>query len=286
LRGRRATVSVSADGTEGPAASLSVADRAAALSEGAPRIPRRAVYIAFVAAFLLAGLGILGEDFFSSVGLNPVPAQSSPIVAPTTLPTGPPQLNAPLAAFMGIVRVAPAPAPAFSLVDESGAAVSLASERGKIVVLSFFDSTCTDICRVLEAELAQADVDLGKASSAVVFLTVNTDPRQTSVSTTTAAVVQAHSSHLTNWHLLGGSLKILDAVWRAYRITVNVSQPTGLVAHTDTLYFISPDGQLRFQAAPYADESTAGAFSLSPAAIARWGTGIAAYSDGLLRHSR
>jgi protein SCO1/2 len=183
---------------------------------------------------------------------------------------------------MGIAKLAPRTAPVISLVDESGAPVSLAKLHGKVVVLSFFDATCSDICPVLTAELAQADIDLGSAAGRVVFLSVNTDPLQTSVSPATAAVLQARRFTLKNWYLLGGSLGALDAVWRSYGITINVSRTTRIVAHNDALYFIDPEGRLRFKATPYADESSTGIFSLSGPSIARWAKGIAAYSNDLL----
>lgn len=284
--GPRATVSMNADGSDSSDAAVVVVDRAAALAEGAPRIPRRVIYIAIAVAALLAGLGVLGEDYLSSAGLNPVPEKSAPSTVPATIATGVHQLDAPLAAFMGIVSLTSAPAPAFTLTDQSGKAVSLASEHGRIVILSFFDASCKDICPVVEAELAQADIDLGKAASHVVFLTINTDALRTALTRAPAAVVIARHDGVTNADLLGGSFQSLDAVWRAYGITINVSRASGIEAHTDALYFISPQGDLRFRATPYANESATGAFSLPRASIARWGSGIAAYSDELLRQPR
>jgi hypothetical protein len=46
--------------------------------------------------------------------------------------------------------------------------------------------------------------------------------------------------------------------------------------------FIDPAGRLRFEATPFADESSRGAFSLPPAWVARWGQGIATYARQLL----
>jgi len=48
------------------------------------------------------------------------------------------------------------------------------------------------------------------------------------------------------------------------------------------MYFIDPAGRLRYRATPFADESASGAFSLSPADVARWGQGIATYTRRLL----
>jgi len=273
---------MSANTSETTAHSVPPVDRAAAFKQGAPKVPRRVVYIAFAVAAMLAGFGILGEDYLSSVGLNPVPTKPPPSVAPSTAAPGAPQVGASLPAFMGIALLTPKTAPAVSLLDESGAATSLSGDRGKVVILSFFDATCRDICPVLTAELAQADVDLGHAAARVVFLTVNTDPLQTEVGSASAAVRQLRRSKLVNWHILGGSLRSLDAVWHSYGITINVSRSTGLVAHNDALYFIDPEGRLRFRSIPYANEDANGTFSLSGPSITRWAEGIATYAGRLL----
>ncbi|MGO8877775.1 MAG: SCO family protein [Acidimicrobiales bacterium] len=264
-------------------APLSAVDRAAAFAAGPARISRRVVIIVLAAAAALALLGVLGEDLFSSVGLNPVPPKTSPVATPTTLPPGIPQLDAPLPAFMGIVAKS-APAPAFTLRDQRGGTVSLRGERGKVVVLSFFSTTCTDICPVVEAEMAKAEADLGRQSAKVVFLSVNTDPLSPSVSATAPAVIGSDLSREANWHLLGGSLAALDSVWRIYGVQVIRSRTTGVVAHNDALYFINPAGKLSYEAFPYSNETRLGTFSLPPADIARWAKGIASYAEQLLRH--
>jgi cytochrome oxidase Cu insertion factor (SCO1/SenC/PrrC family) len=286
---------VSRDVTDQPSATpaLSEEERAAAFRQAEPKVPRNFVLIA-LGVFAVLGLGgVLGEHLLSSVGLNPgstttgsstVPrpvTAGTAVVAPPAPPTAAQEVGATLPAFMGITDMKAMAAPAFTLLDQSGQIVSLADERGDVVVLTFFNSPCQDICSVMSAELRQADDDLGSAATHVVFLTVNTDPLALSAAPASAADENGLGS-LTNWHFLTSSLGHLNAVWKAYGIAVTVAPASKLVAHNDVMYFIDSTGRLRYRATPFADESTSGSYSLSPTDVARWGEGIATYSRSLL----
>ena len=87
---------------------------------------------------------------------------------------------------------------------------------------------------------------------------------------------------MATWHFLTSNLTTLNAVWRAYGVSVNVSRTSGIVAHNDVMYFVDPSGRLRYEATPFANESSSGAFSLPSASIDRWGQGIATYARQLL----
>jgi len=274
-----------------PAPLLSDAERAAAFRRAEPKVPPKFALIVVGVLAVLAIGGALLEHLVSSTGLNPGSATASPsptptsatrIIAPPGSTPSTPQVGAPLSDFMGITRLAGAPAPGISLVDQAGHRVSLADERGDAVVLTFFDARCQDICPVLSAEVLQAATDLGPAAARVAFLTVNTDPVSLSSAPASAAATRAGLGAVATWHFLTSNLGTLNAVWAAYGVSVNVSRTSGLVAHNDVMYFIDPAGRLRYQATPFADESSSGGFSLAPAAIARWGQGIATYAGQLL----
>jgi protein SCO1/2 len=271
---------------------LSSAERAAAFSSAQPRIPRKFAVAAVVALAVLAIGGAVGERLLSSIGLNPnsgstpsptAPASQAPVIAPPGTSPVVPQVGAPLGDFMGITRLPERPAPAMALVDQHRRPLSLADERGQVVVLTFFDAPCQDICPVLSAELTQAAAALGPKASHVAFLTVNTDPLALAVVPATGG---SGLGDVAGWHFLTSNLDTLNAVWRAYGISVNVSQTSHLVAHNDVMYFIDPAGRLRYEATPFANESSVGAFSLAPAAEARWAQGIATYATQLLGTAR
>jgi protein SCO1/2 len=268
---------------------LSEAERAAAFRRIEPKVPPR---FALIVVAVLAVLGIGGtllEHLLSSVGLNPDATTAGPStvtsppgrVAPPGSTPSTPQVGAALPEFMGITPRAGAAA-GFSLEDQAGHPTSLADERGHAVVLTFFDARCNDICPVVSAELLRAAADLGPAGSRVVFLTVNTDPVALSSAPAETAAVRSGLATLATWHFLTSDLTTLNAVWRAYGVSVNVARTSGLVAHNDVMYFVDPSGRLRYEATPFANESAAGAFSLPSASIARWGQGIATYAREVL----
>jgi len=249
--------------------------------------PRFAVIVVAVAAVLAVG-GVIGERLLSGIGLNPAPsATTTPPPTPSSVvspPAGAPaaQVTAPLPAFMGITKLAGGPAPPLSLVDQSGHALSLAGVRGDVVVLTFFDAPCQDICPVVSQELVRAAADLGSSAPHVVFLTVDTDPLVLSAAPAAAAAASTGLDRVGTWHFLTSTLSTLDSVWQSYGVTINVARTSGLVAHNDVMYFIDPAGRLRYRATPFADESATGVFTLAPAGVARWGQGIATYASRLL----
>ena len=74
------------------------------------------------------------------------------------------------------------PAPAFSLTDQHGRAVTLASLRGKVVLLTFLDDTCTMDCPLIAQEFRQAGQLLAADTAQVELVAINYNPVNTQVS--------------------------------------------------------------------------------------------------------
>jgi len=263
-------------------------DRAAALAEGAPGIPTKFVYWALGVALVVSVGGLVGEHLFSSAGLNPV-ATTTPQHVATTVPVATPTIPSPnrsltssLASFMGLSVLTPHHAAPFTLTDQAGQQIPVPAGPPQVVILSFFNAPCNDICPVVAAEIVQADADLGAAASDVEFVTVNTDPTALAQSAEAPVLSKTGLSALPNWHMVTGPLATLNAVWKAYGVSISVDKKTGLEAHNDVMAFMDGRGDLRYRATPVADESTTGTFSLPPATIARWGQGIATYAGRLI----
>jgi cytochrome oxidase Cu insertion factor (SCO1/SenC/PrrC family) len=263
-------------------------DRSSALAEGAPGIPLKFVYWALGAVLVLSLGGLIGEHVFSAAGLNPVPTttpQSPTTTFPVTTPTVPTpagSIQTSLGSFMGLSVVTPRPAPAFALTDQNDQPTSVPAQPPKVVVLTFFDAPCNDICPVIAAEIEQADADLGAEAAAVEFVTVNTDPSALAQSAEGPLLRTTRLGVVPNWHMVTGSLATLNSLWKAYGVSISVQKKTGLEAHNDVMDFVDARGDLRDRARPFADESTTGSFSLPPASIARWGQGIATYAQRLV----
>jgi len=269
-----------------------VVDRAAAFAAGPPRLPGKVMAYA-VACLVVLGLGGVVLDHFLPGPVGAAAAATTSGDYPPPLPTVPTrtalraalraQLRAPTSALMGLQRLSGREAPRFSLVDQYGQRASLEDFRGKVVVLSFFDAACDDICGVLETELSQAFHDLGADRSQVDLVTVNTDPVALTVASTRPAE-EATISSATSWDFLTGSLAQLDPVWTSYGVTIEVQRHAHAESHSDLLYFIDASGRLRLRATPYADEAASGSFSLPRATEAEWAAGIAEEARSLIGH--
>jgi hypothetical protein len=82
--------------------------------------------------------------------------------------------------------------------------------------------------------------------------------------------------------MVTGPLATLNVLWKAYGVSISVQKKTGLEAHNDVMDFIDAQGDLRYRATPFADESTDGRYTLPPASIARWAQGVATYAGQLV----
>lgn len=265
-------------------------DRSAALAAGAPRVPANFIWWILGAVLVLSLGGLIAEHVLSAAGLNPTPtttttSPSATRVSPQNTPAPPTAnqtLSAALPTFMGLTTPSPRPAAGFSLTDQNGQPVTMPSDSGHVVVLTFFDAPCNDICPVLAAEIEQADKDLGAQASDVEFVTVNTDPSALAASDATPAEATGLTA-LPNWRFATGPLATLNNVWKAYDVSISVNPKTGLEAHSDVMDFVDGGGFLRYRATPFADESSNGAYTLSSASEARWAQGMAAYAERLIK---
>ncbi len=265
-------------------------DREAALRAGSVPVPRRFVLWAIVAFAVLGLGGLAAEHFLGNAGVESVISTplttlagtgDTPPSTPST-PTGP-AVGASPAAVIGLRHVPADLPPTVALTDQHGVPWSLSQARGKVVVLTFLNADCDDVCPVLGAEIVQADHLLGSRASSVDFVLVNTDPLETSLSVTPPALTQTGLGALPNVTFLTGTLDDLSRVWRAYGVTVAVSTTTRLVSHTDIMEFIDPTGRLALQATPFGNEDSFGVYSLDPTTTHTFAEGVAAAARGLIR---
>ena len=136
-------------------------------------------------------------------------------------------------------------APAFTLTNQHGRAVSLASLRGKVVLLTFLDPVCTSDCPLIAQEFRQADQLLAGQSRQVELVAVVTNPLYTQPAYTQAFDRQEHMDTLPNWQYLTGSAAQLTKVWRQYGIAAQVLPAGGMIGHSDIAYVIDRSGRTR-----------------------------------------
>ena len=253
-------------------------DRSAALRAGRTPVPRRVV-AGIAIAFAVIGLGgVVIEHYFGNVGVATsvtTTTISTTGAPPTPVVPSAPQIDAPLDAFLGLRQLGTGPAPDIQLQEPSGAPWSLKDQSGKVVVLTFFNTGCTDICRVLGLELKDAAALLGPKSPDVEFAVVNTDPNSTAVAAAPPALTVAGLQADSSIHFLTGTLRQLNATWIDYGVTVTVGRTAAQETHNNILYFVDPQGRLRSSALPFANENRQGLYVLPQADIERFAQGIA-----------
>jgi cytochrome oxidase Cu insertion factor (SCO1/SenC/PrrC family) len=136
-------------------------------------------------------------------------------------------------------------APQFRLTDQNGRQVSLASLRGKVVLLTFLDPVCTSDCPLIAQEFRAADQVLGAKSRNVQMVAIVANPVYRAVSYTRAFDSQERLSSLPNWLFLTGSLAQLRQAWRNYSVAAEVVPSGGMIAHNDLAYVIDASGRTR-----------------------------------------
>jgi cytochrome oxidase Cu insertion factor (SCO1/SenC/PrrC family) len=137
------------------------------------------------------------------------------------------------------------PAPGFQLTDQSGQPVSLASLRGKVVVMTFLDPVCTSDCPIIGAEMKQAGVLLGRQDADVELVAIVANPTYRSAAFTQAFDREEGLNTVPNWRYLTGSLSQLSQVWRQYGITVENLPAGAMSAHNDLAVVIDRTGHIR-----------------------------------------
>jgi cytochrome oxidase Cu insertion factor (SCO1/SenC/PrrC family) len=137
------------------------------------------------------------------------------------------------------------PAPNFTLTSQDGRQVSLASLRGKVVLLSFLDPVCTTDCPVIASELRVADGLLGAKAADAELVSVVANPTYTSLAYTRAFDVQEGLNTVPNWLYLTGTLSQLATVWHYFGIEVEDLPAGAMAAHNDIAFVISAKGVLQ-----------------------------------------
>jgi len=148
-------------------------------------------------------------------------------------------------ALNGSPNTLDSPAAAFDLTDQHGRQVSLASLRGRVVLLTFLDPVCTNDCPLLAQEFRAADQVLGSQASKVALVAIVANPLYRSLAYTQAFDQEEQLTGLPNWYYLTGSLQQLSRAWKDYYVTAEVEGPGSMVLHPDVAYVIDARGGLR-----------------------------------------
>ena len=134
-------------------------------------------------------------------------------------------------------------APDFSVRGSDGAALTLSHYRGKVVVLGFGYTSCSNVCPATLAVLAMAHRKLGALGSQVQVIYLTVDPERDS-----ADKLQQYLAAFDPTFVGGtGTAAQMAAVRTSYGVTaekVGTGSDYG-IAHSSFIYLIDRDGRLR-----------------------------------------
>ena len=137
------------------------------------------------------------------------------------------------------------PAKGFHLTDQHGRPVSLASLRGKAVLLTFLDPVCTTDCPLIAQEFRSAGQLLGAASRKVELVAIVANPVYHQVTDVQAFDRQEYMNQVPNWLYLTGTVPQLQQVWKNYGIAAQILPAGSMIGHPDVAYVIDQAGHVR-----------------------------------------
>lgn len=138
------------------------------------------------------------------------------------------------------------PATPFSLIDQTGRRLALADLRGKVVVLTFIFTTCTDTCPILTARLAALQAPLGAAfGPRLRFVSISVEP-EVDTPELLHAYARTHGADLRGWSFLTGPAGAVQATVRGYGSYAR-RRSTGEIDHLTLTSLIDRRGRLRVQ---------------------------------------
>jgi protein SCO1 len=150
-------------------------------------------------------------------------------------------------------------APDFHLIDQNGSVISLSDFRGKVVVLTFMDSKCTDTCPLTAAHFREVYRQLNQnEAKQIVFLGVNVNVEENDVADVMETTRAWRLDEIPSWHFLTGDREELEPVWKNYGASAMHSTDGHSIMHTPGTFLVDPSGQKRWYiSTPFSSGSSA-----------------------------
>jgi protein SCO1 len=135
--------------------------------------------------------------------------------------------------------------PNVTLTDQNGRSVSLASLKGKPVLVDFIYASCPSLCPMVTEKFAVAARRLGaNLGSRVEFVSITVDPEHDDPAEL-RAFADKHDADRPGWLFLTGKPVEIEKVLDAYDLK-RIEQSDGTVTHPMGSFLLGPDGhQLR-----------------------------------------
>jgi cytochrome oxidase Cu insertion factor (SCO1/SenC/PrrC family) len=137
------------------------------------------------------------------------------------------------------------PAPGFTLTDQHGRQVTLASLRGKVILLTFLDPVCVTDCPLIAQEFRQAGQLLSADESHVELVAIDINPLYYEAAYTQAFDNQERLSGVSNWLYLTGSPARLRQIYHAWGVPAETLPAGAMLGHSDLAFVVDQSGELR-----------------------------------------
>jgi len=125
--------------------------------------------------------------------------------------------------LLGTVIAHPTEAADFTLVDQHGQPFHMAGTRGKVVVVTFIYTHCTDLCPFMTLKLKEAIDQLGPEAAKAAFVAVTTDPARDTPSVN--AAYSKAAGLFDTWHFVTGTTAAVKDVWYNYGVGAEIEKP-------------------------------------------------------------
>ena len=131
--------------------------------------------------------------------------------------------------------------PDVSLIDQHGSTVSLASLKGKPVLIDFIYTSCASTCPVLTAKMVSVARQLGPALGAnVTIVSITLDPEHDGPAQL-AAYAKSQTADNNGWLFLTGKPSDIDQVLAAFKLR-RMRESDGSIMHSVSAFLLGADG--------------------------------------------
>lgn len=135
------------------------------------------------------------------------------------------------------------PAPPFSLVDQRGETVSLATFAGRPALVGFAYAHCQTVCPVVVSTLREADAAL---AGEVPVLLVTLDPRRDTPGRLPALAAEWQLAAMGEARLVSGEVDAVESMLAAWNVPIARDEQTGEISHPALVYVLDGEGRLAY----------------------------------------
>ena len=130
--------------------------------------------------------------------------------------------------------------PSVKLLDQNGTVVSLASLKGRPVLVGFIHTSCKGVCEMMTAKMKQVAQSLGtQFNSSVTMVSITTDPEEDTPAQL-LKYAKAQGVNAGGWLFLTGKTRQIDRLLTLY--DVPDEGPDEATTHVLDLFLVGPDG--------------------------------------------